>query len=177
MKERVIQLPLEDQTLLIKFGGFDESIDADDLTRIHYENLYGDAVTSAALMNRIGILRAAAEKLLAEAVLDCNLFEAELKQKIRKQAKIDSRKITEAGIEEEVLMHASYRIKKQAVINNQHVFSVLDSMYWSASSKDKKLSGFMAGVKPKELEQEIFDTAINGFIIKKVKNAIHGNQQ
>mgnify|MGYP003207193385 FL=1 len=47
-------------------NGFDDVLDIDRLTSIDYTNLYGEAVTVSALLNKVGMLRAEAEKKMLE---------------------------------------------------------------------------------------------------------------
>ena len=51
-------------------NGFEERVDIDQLTSINYENLYGEAVTISALLNKVGMLRADAECTMNEKKLE-----------------------------------------------------------------------------------------------------------
>ena len=68
---------------------FDDEVDVDQLTSIDHSNLYGEAVTVPALMNKVGILKTEAERYLSEKKLELEVFEAELRQSIRKDAIAD----------------------------------------------------------------------------------------
>lgn len=63
----------------LETNGFDGRIDIDRLTSINYENLFGEAVTVSALLNKVGILRAEAEKAVAEKKLEKDIYEADRK--------------------------------------------------------------------------------------------------
>ena len=70
----------------LETNGFDGRIDIDRLTSINYENLFGEAVTDSALLNKVGILRAEAEKAVAEKKLEKDIYEADRKKFYRRQA-------------------------------------------------------------------------------------------
>ena len=60
----------------LETNGFSGRIDIDQLTSIDYGNLYGEAVTVSALLNKVGLLRAEAEQALAEKKLERDVCEA-----------------------------------------------------------------------------------------------------
>jgi hypothetical protein len=70
---------VDGMNLILKYSPFEDAIDMDDLTRIHYENLYGEAVTVSAIQNRIGILKAEAEAAYERKKLECDIYEANLR--------------------------------------------------------------------------------------------------
>ena len=80
----------------------DESINVDDLTKIDSSNLYGEAVTISAAMNRIGLLKAELESHLAESKLDLRIFEADFVAKKRKEAANNGNQFTLRGGNEDV---------------------------------------------------------------------------
>ena len=60
-----IVLHLGENPVVLLSEPFNSDIDVDALTRIDYTNLIGEMVTISALMNKVGNLRAEAEKIMA----------------------------------------------------------------------------------------------------------------
>jgi len=68
----------------------DSSINVDSLTLIDTSNIFGEAVTISTAANRIGLLKAEVEKIMAMTKLDYKIYEGEFKANLRKQAAKDS---------------------------------------------------------------------------------------
>jgi len=155
------------QIVTLKYEGFEDEIDVDEICKIDYSNIYGEVVTCTALMNRIGIIRAEAESILKEKELLAKIEEARIKKSERRKAVSDSRKITEGGLEEMVMLDEGLQIMKKNVIKAQKDFSFIESLYWALSSKDKKLNNLIKEITPEEFEDRLIEGKVNGFIIKK----------
>lgn len=149
---------------------FDDEIDVDQLTSIDHSNLYGEAVTIPALMNKVGLLKADSERKLSEKKLELEVFEAELRQSIRKDATAKGDKLTEAGLNELVSKDGGYQIKKKNMITAQYNLSIVDSIFWAVKSKDSKLNNLIKGVTPEELFDELVEGTVNNILIKKRKS-------
>lgn len=175
-----VTVPIGDKVVVLKFGEFTDEINVDELTSIDYSNLYGEAVTISALMNRIGLLKAEAESALAIKKLECEIYAANMARQYRREANINSGKftmmdgtqpisikLTEDSLSQAILCDATYQNKKKAVINAQRDVSFLDSLYWSVKSKDTKLSVLMPQVTPAEFYDEIVAGTVNGILIAK----------
>lgn len=160
---------LGDKPVLLKFKEFEDEVDVDKLTSIDYSNLYGEAVTCSALLNQIGLLKAEAEKTYAENKLEFDIYEAEIRKKIRKEYSSNGLKLTEKNLDEEVTLDKGWRVMKKNVIAAKRDLDFIDSLYWAIQSKDKKLSVLTKGVTPEELYNEIVEGTINNIVIKKVK--------
>jgi len=155
------------QIVTLKYEGFEDEIDVDEICKIDYSNIYGEVVTCTALMNRVGIIRAEAESILKEKELLAKIEEARIKKDERRKAVSDSRKITEGGLEEMVMLDEGLQIMKKNVIKAQKDFSFIESLYWALSSKDKKLNNLIKEITPEEFEDRLIEGKVNGFIIKK----------
>jgi len=160
---------LGDNPVYLSFKEFDSEVDVDKLTSIDYSNLYGEAVTCSALLNQIGLLKAEAEKTYSEQKLEFDIYEAELRRKIRKEYSAKSLKLTEKNLDEEVILDKGWKVMKKQVIAAKRDLDFIDSLYWAIQSKDKKLSVLTKGVTPEELYNEIIEGTINNIVIKKVK--------
>lgn len=155
---------------------FDDEVDVDKLTSIDHSNLYGEAVTVPALMNKIGLLKAESEKVYSEKKLELEVFEAELRQSIRKDATAKGDKLTEAGLNELVAKDGGYQIKKKNIITAQYNLGIVDSIFWAVKSKDSKLNNLIKGVTPEELFDELVEGVVNNILIKKRKSIVDGNE-
>lgn len=171
--------------ILVHFGntpvtlvtnGFGEKIDIDKLTSIDYTNLFGEAVTVSALLNKIGLLRAEAEKDLADKKLERDIYEADLKKKWRWQANRGSGKfkfdgceikLSEKALDEALLLDETYQELCVGYIQAQKNFSQLDSLNWAIQDKSRKLNNLLKPITPQEFLQELVEGEVNSFFIKK----------
>ena len=172
-----------DKVVVLKFEGFKDEIDVDDLTSIDYSNLYGEIVTVSALLNKVGILRSEAESAVSLKQLDCDIYSAELGKRYRREANVNggkftlkegdnliSTKLTEDSLNQSILLDPIFQAKKNSLIEAKKNFGFIDSLYWALQSKDKKLSLITKPVTPEEFVNEIIEGEINGMFIKKLKD-------
>ena len=158
----------------------DETINVDDLTKIDPSNLYGEAVTISAAMNRVGLLKADLQSMLDEKKLELRVFEADFISKKRKEAvnnhgKFTLRvgnddieiKSTEKALEKVFEGDPDWIELKKNYIALERNFNRLDSLYWSCQSKDKKLSNLTNSVTPEDFVEELVQGKFNGITIKK----------
>lgn len=164
---RVITLKLED---------VDPVIDIENITSIDYSNLYGEAVTVSALLNRWGIIKAEAEKIHKTSILERRKFRAKLRKRYRKEAygnkgKIfidadgDEIKLTVDSLEDAILLNPKYEEMQLKEIDAKRDLDFIESIYWAVQSKDKKLNNIVRPVTPKEFISELVDKKVNGFLI------------
>lgn len=149
---------------------FDEVVDVDQLLMIDYSNLYGEAVTIPALMNQVGILKGQAEESVAQHKLKLEVYEAELKQRLRKELTVTAQKFTESSLNEMVSIDKGYQIEKKNLITSNFNLEIVESVWWSVKSKDQKLNNLVRGVTPEELFAELVDGTINNIVLKKRKS-------
>ena len=165
-----IVMHLGDKPITLSFKDFDDEVDVDRLLSIDHSNLYGEAVTVPALLNHAGLLKAEAERRFAEKKIESDIFEAELRQRLRREAVSTGDKMTESSLNEKVESDHGYQIKKKNVIVAKYNLDIIDSLFWSISAKDKKLNNLIKGVTPKELFEELQEGVINNILIKKHKS-------
>lgn len=161
---------LDGKPITLNFKEFEDEVDVDSLCVIDHSNLFGEAITAPALLNHIGLLCAESEKSLSLKKMELDYYESDLRQRLRKEAVETSQKITEAGLNEMVEVDNGYKIKKKNVITAQYHSSIVDYLYKSISSKNKKLDVMIYGISPKELYQELQEGVINNILIKKHKS-------
>lgn len=160
----------------LQTNGFEETVDIDKLTSIDYSNLYGEAVTVSALLNKVGLLRAEAEKSMAEKKLEKEVYEADMKKGWRREANRNGGKFTiedeaiklsEKALDEALLLDEDYQKLCIEYIEAQKNFSVLDALQWSVQDKSKKLNNLLKPVAPQEFINELIEGEVNSFLIFK----------
>jgi hypothetical protein len=71
------------------------------------------------------------------------------------------------------LLDNRYIVKKKNYLKVVKQQDYVDSLYWSAKSKDGKLDKLTDRLRPEEFNTEILTERINGVLIKKSKNLIN----
>ncbi len=168
------------QEITLYHDNMDSSINVDDLTKIDVGNIYGDAVTISAAVNRIGLIKAEVEALVGETKLEYKIYEGQFKAKLRKQAannggfytiRIDNDdvkiKATEKALETSFETDERWIELKKAFITAEKNFNSLSSLYWACQDKSRKLNTLVNGVTPNEFVSEMLEGKINGILIQK----------
>lgn len=164
----VIQLKNKVLTLLIKDFG-DSEVNLEDLLQVDMNNIIADICTFPVLFNRIGNIKADIDEFVRQTQLDFSIFEAQLYEK-HKKALLALGKATEGAIDSAVKQDPQYKTKKLETFKVQRQAEIVDSLYWSAKSKDKKLDAISAKIKPEEFEGEILQGTINSVVIRVQQN-------
>lgn len=188
MSKESIIVHLSKSILTLSFEMFEGDVDIDDLTKIHYHNIYGEVITVSTLLNKVGVILSEAEEVYNLKKFECEVYEAELKKRLRRESVSSGGKFksyeynekgevisgteiyikaTDASIQEAILLDPGYQIKKKNQIKADRDFKIIDKLYWSINSKDKKLNNFIREITPEEFEKEIIEGLVNGIMIKK----------
>lgn len=159
------------------FGG---SINVDDLTKIDTSNVYGEAVTMSAVVNRIGMMKSELMGRMSKARLDEKVFESKYKAKVRKEAANNNGyyKMIVDGDEVKVKVSETYLktcfednedwIKiREDFIKAEKQFGMLESLYWACQDKCRKLNGLVSSTTPEDFVSAMVEGKINGVLIKK----------
>ena len=176
-----ILVHFNDVPVTLQTNGFDDKVYIYKLTSIEYSNLYGEAVTVSALLNKVGLLRAEAEKKVAECKLEKEVYEAQTKKEWRREAnrnggkftlaledgEVEEIKLSEKALDEALLLDEDYQNLCIAYIDAQKNFSVLDALQWAVQDKSKKLNNLLKPVTPTEFLGELVEGKVNSFFIKK----------
>lgn len=171
-----ILVHFNDVPVTLVTNGFEETVDIDKLTSIDYSNLYGEAVTVSALLNKVGLLRAEAERAVSEKKLEKEVYEADMKKDWRREANRNGGKFTiedeeiklsEKALDEALLLDEDYQKLCLEYIEAQKNFSVLDALQWSVQDKSKKLNNLLKPVTPQEFLSELVEGKVNSFLIAK----------
>lgn len=172
----IIKVHFNNVPVELETNGFDGKVDIDKLTAIDYSNLFGEAVTVSALLNKIGLLRAEAEKAVSDKKLEKDVYEADLKRGYRRQAQKnggkfyiddDEVKLSEKALDEAILLDEDYQQLSCELIEAQKNFAVLDTLQWAVQDKSKKLNNLLRPVTPSEFLQELIEGEVNSFFIRK----------
>ena len=171
-----ILVHFNDVPVTLVTNGFEETVDIDKLTSIDYSNLYGEAVTVSALLNKVGLLRAEAERAVSEKKLEKEVYEADMKKGWRREANRNGGKFTiedeeiklsEKALDEALLLDEDYQKLCLEYIEAQKNFSVLDALQWSVQDKSKKLNNLLKPVTPQEFLSELVEGKVNSFLSAK----------
>lgn len=166
--------------IILEHDNLDSTINVDDLTKIDTSNIFGEAVTISAAVNRIGLLKAEVEGLMAETKLEYKIYEGNFKSKLRKEAANNSGyytmrvgnedvkvKLTEKALETCFETDEKWIELKQKFIKAEKNFNALSSLYWACQDKSRKLNGLVNGTTPEEFVEGMIEGKVNGILIKK----------
>jgi hypothetical protein len=177
-----VKIVLPDKTVTLNFESFDTDLDLDDLTSIHYENLFGEMVTISTLLNKVGLLKADVEANVKDhdfelAILKAERMEYYRKNLIRTQPYLRGTgdKIIEPSsteVENSVYLDPAYKIMRKTNIRYHKDKDYVESLFWSLKSKDDKLNALMKGVTPEEFQSGIITGKINTIMIQDRKNLL-----
>lgn len=151
---------------------FDGDIDVESIVKIDYSNLLGEVLTFPVIFNRIANMRAEITNIVAVAKVKLEVFEAQLYEEHKKKLFAAGEKATENGTKAAVLRDARYMVANEKYLRTQRDFEYIDSLYWSAQSKDRKLNVLAEKITPQEFEKELVEGAVNGVMIKMSKKAM-----
>lgn len=169
-----------DKPIILEHDDLESTINVDDLTKINPSNIFGEAVTISAAVNRIGLLKSEVEGIMAETKLEYKIYEGTFKSKLRKQAasnsgfylvRVDNEdvrvKLSETSLASSFETDERWIELKKKFITAEKNFNALSSLYWSAQDKSRKLNSLVHGVTPEEFVAELIEGKINGILVKK----------
>jgi len=171
-------IKIGDTTLILKHDNLDKTINVDDLTTIDSSNIYGEATTISAATNRVGLLKAEVEALLATARLEEKVYIGKYIANKRKEASKNANKFfmkvgietievkcTEKALETCYIDDAKYIELRKAYIQQLRNFSALDSLYWAMQDKGKKLNNLINKTTPEDFIAGLVQGKVNGINI------------
>jgi hypothetical protein len=77
---------------------------------------------------------------------------------------------TKDEVDDALIRDKRYKVKRDNLNRVLKEADIIDSLYWSAKSKDKKLDTMSAKLKPEDFEKEILEGTINSVLIRSHKN-------
>lgn len=171
-----ILLNIGGQNLTLVTQDFGGDIDVDDLLQMHYENIPGEVATMPTLVNRVGSLKASAESAAKFAKLALEIYEADFKKRLRREASVNGNffklegeriKLSEKSLSEAVTLDKQWKILSDAFLNAEADHSQIESLYWAVCSKDKKLDNLVKGIVPEDMMKDLVEGKINDMTIRK----------
>lgn len=167
MQQESIKIHFEDKIVTLKYTEFDTDVDLDDITKIHYDNIYGEIVTIPGLVNRIGLLKASVDNELSRSKLEFDVFEANLRKTVRSRYVVGGKKFTIQEVDDDIMTDPQWKNWKLKLSRLQKNVDMVSAIYWAVKSKDDKLNNIKGNITPKEFENEIVEGVINTIMIKK----------
>jgi len=175
-------IQIGERQIVLEHADVDDVINIDELTRIDPSNLFGEAVTVSAVVNRIGMLKTEAEATAADLRLELKFFENDFRTKLRAEAGknagkyiIDYKgekvevKLTEEGLKTCYESDNDWMEAKKELNQAEKNFNLLSVLYWSLQDKSRKLNGLVSSVTPEEFVEGLIEGKINGFLVTKSK--------
>ena len=151
------------------------SIDVEDILKIDYSNIVGEILTFPVVLNRIGILKADADNDVRECKFKLEVYTASSSEVYRKSARTVKKthdnkdRISDPTKDEvcnNVVTSCEYKTLKDNLITAEKNAAYMESFYWAAVSKDKKLGMFQDSLTPSDMEGSIVEGKCNGIVIK-----------
>jgi hypothetical protein len=166
--------------IVLEHGDFDAVINVDDLTRIDTSNIFGEAVTISAAVNRIGLLKAEVEGNMADLKLECKIYESNYTRSLRKEAsknagqysiRVDNEdikiKLTEKSLETCYESDEEWIRLRKAFNKAEKNFNAISSLYWAIQDKSRRLNGLTSSTTPEDFVAGVISGKINGMLITK----------
>lgn len=162
-----IKIPFGEKVVVLKLSNYlDEELDIEELTSIQHHNIMGELLTISVALNRVGLLKAEAEREVSLKKLDLSIYEAQLSDEIRNEANTKGSKITIAEVASTVLQHKTFQKKKRMLIEAEKGYSYMESIYFAVKDKSRKLDALSSRLIPQEHEKEIVEGTVNGIMLK-----------
>lgn len=170
--EKKLVIPFQHKTVTLTWQE-DLEINEEEILSIDYANIIGELLTFPVMFNRIGVLKAEVEYLLRTKKLDTDIQVSIITKQVRSTlATTITGRVTDKQVLEDVEISQAYLEAKMALFEVMKQAEIIDSLYWSAKSKDKKIEVLSAKIKPEEYEQNIMEGSVNGIMVKYQKNLI-----
>jgi len=158
------------------FNGEDD-IDMDKLLRIDIRNLAAELVTFPIILNQLGLLVADTSQAANLAKLNLEIYENQIRDKIynteiaedeeeelpadrkpKKAAKPKAKKKpTKDEVDAMIRMDKVWQIRKRTMFERMKEHEYVNSLFWSAKSKDEKLNKLSLTVK----EGDVYDSLVD----------------
>lgn len=181
------KIQVGNKNITLEHGDLESTLNVDDLTTIDTSNIFGEAVTISAAINRIGLIKADAEALLSAIKLKTRIFESDFRLAKRKEAEDNSGKFklpckdndgnddevevkaTEKALETCFELDLEWRKLKAEYVKCEKKLGYVSSLYWSMQDKARKLNGLVSDTVPEDFVSQLVEGIVNGVLIKKKK--------
>lgn len=168
MQTRKITIQLDaTHTLMVKANLFDEEdgIELDRLLRIDPSNLALELCTFPIILNQLGLMQADANQRVNLAKLEVEVLEAQLAEKLRGDAEEGGGKaLSNEKVKEAIGRNPQYQVKKKIYFKRIKESEYLNSLYWSARSKDEKLTKMIGSdIRAGDIGEAIMESKLKKF--------------
>ena len=179
-----LNIDIGDRKLVLRtnlFEGGDE-IDIDRILRIDHNYIVAESLTFSVLLNKLGILMIDAESKVKEARIDMEIWISKERERLRTEWDADpdrpvvrGSKYTIDQIKDAVDSSATLRIKRKRINELEKIYGYLNTIYWSAKSKDQRLNEFTKQIRDEDIDfSELNGRVFNGVTIKAKEPLIKG---
>lgn len=163
------------------FEGNDE-IDLDKILRIDPNYLVAETLTFSVILNKFGLLMNDAENKVKEAKIDFEVWYSQEKENTRTEWDNDPNRPVTRGykytmdqVTDAVESQEEYSKRKKRIVALERTRDRLNTIYWSAKSKDQKLTSLAEQFKSEDVDfSEIIGHTFNGVKIASKEPLIKG---
>lgn len=172
MQEQKVEFSLRGRVVTLTIPTLNDDLEVEELIKIDVENLGGEILTFPLVFNRIGNLKAEVNHLLSIAKFNLKSLESELYNFYRDPDYHGGKRVTEKMVESMICADKKFIIANLEYFKLQEKVEMVESLYWSAKSKDSKLEKISDKMSPNEFSRDILEGQVNKIFIKlsKVKN-------
>lgn len=165
--QKKITIPISaEHTLLLKIAIFDdeEEVDLDRLLKVDFANIPMEIATFPSVLNKIGILLADVNHNVNIAKLDIETLESQLAEKYRAEYfESEGKALSNEKTNESIARNPTYLAKKKLYFKKVKEQEYLNSVYWSAKSKDDKINKLVNSIQTEEAQESIINTKFKKF--------------
>jgi len=166
------QLKIGGKSYRLQIGDFGEEIEVEDLLKIDYSNLVGEMVTFPIILNRLGIMLADVESIVAEKKLSLDVNEAKIREKYEEEFLLEGKKPTVDKLNTAMSLDKIYQTFKKAHIESIKNRDYVNSIYWAAKDKSGKLDKLSLSLQAGDISDYILEGKVNNINISKSKRLI-----
>lgn len=176
-----LKINIGERELFLKINLFsdDEEIDVDKILKIDIMNLTAEILTFPVILNKLGILLADKQNQKKEKELSYRIWRAKTQETIKREWNSDDNKkivrggkFTKEDVEDYILTHAAYKIKKDQLFRVEKEEAYLNSIYWAAKDKADKLEKLSLTLRSDDIDLKNIVSNFNGVSIRAKKPAI-----
>lgn len=157
-----LQLRLKTRLFQSESDEEESEIDLDKLLMIDIRNLEAELITFPVILNMLGLTLADVTNRFNEAKISLEIYEAKLKERIyngdddeieededtgKTKLKRKYKKPTVDEVESKIHSDQVRNVKKRLMYTRQKEMEYMNSIYWSAKSKDDKLNRLSTFIK------------------------------
>lgn len=170
----IVAVPYKNGKILLKIPEIKDlqNIDVEKVTKIQYDKISAEIITFPVILNRLGLILAEADNAVSIAELDLKIGKAKLAKEAAQDLSDSGDKVTENNINNWIRVQARYRELNETHIEAKRKRDIVNSAYWSAQDKSKKLDKLSSELRSDDFTIDNLVEEINGIKIIVKKNVI-----